>query len=152
MRPPPPRYREPIELALTPMIDVVFLLLVFFLWTSSFEEPEYDLPGAIASSTAAAATRGDQPPAEVFDEIVIRVIGPGLQPGRLQLNGQEIDSIESLVDRLRQIAALGAQPAVIVDPDSETAVGRAIAAYDAARAAGFDRVLLAARSEDSQPR
>lgn len=148
MRPPTPRSRESIELALTPMIDVVFLLLVFFLWTSSFEEPEFDLPGSIASSTAVAAVGGDSPPpAEVFDEIVIRVIGPGLQPGQLQLNGQDVDSIESLLDRLRRIAALGAQPQVIVDPDAETAVGRAIAAYDAARAAGFDRVLLAARGK-----
>ncbi len=33
---------------MTPMIDVVFLLLVFFIWTSSFDRPERDLRSQIA--------------------------------------------------------------------------------------------------------
>ncbi len=33
---------DSMELKMTPMIDVVFLLLIFFVWTSSFELPEFD--------------------------------------------------------------------------------------------------------------
>ena len=36
------------DLQMTAMIDVVFLLLVFFLWTSSFDEPEFDLSSALS--------------------------------------------------------------------------------------------------------
>ncbi|MEO8496389.1 MAG: biopolymer transporter ExbD, partial [Planctomycetota bacterium] len=28
--------REPLDVKMTPMIDVVFLLLIFFVWTASF--------------------------------------------------------------------------------------------------------------------
>ena len=48
MRAPANRSSRTIDLQLTPMIDVVFLLLVFFLWTTSFERPEYDLNTAVA--------------------------------------------------------------------------------------------------------
>ena len=34
---------DSLELKMTPMIDVVFLLLVFFVWTSSFELPEFEV-------------------------------------------------------------------------------------------------------------
>ena len=66
---------DSLELKMTPMIDVVFLLLVFFVWTSSFELPEFDLPSAIAETpTGATERRDDQPPpTEAFDEIVIRL-------------------------------------------------------------------------------
>ena len=33
-----------IDKAMTPMIDVVFLLLVFFVWTASFQIIEHVLP------------------------------------------------------------------------------------------------------------
>ena len=33
--------RRELEIKMTPMIDVVFLLLVFFVWTASFHAVEY---------------------------------------------------------------------------------------------------------------
>ncbi|QEG39698.1 ExbD/TolR family protein [Roseimaritima ulvae] len=133
-----------LELKMTPMIDVVFLLLVFFLWTSSFNEPEFDLPSALATdSKAAAESRGptDQP-AEMFDEIIVEVAGPQ----DLKLNGQRIETLAQLEQRFIQIAELGAQPSVIIDPTEATEIGRAIRVYDTARAAGFERVLFAAKA------
>ncbi len=128
---------------MTPMIDVVFLLLVFFLWTSSFQEPEFDLPSSLAAEPKAATTsRGESEPLpEPFDEIVIEV-GPAEQ---LTLNGQPIVTTVELTEKLLQIAELGAQPSVIVDPHETTPIGRAIEIYDAARSARFDRVLFAAK-------
>src|SRR6056297_257054 len=43
------------EFAMTSMIDVVFLLLVFFIWTSSFDRPEADLRGHVAMRTDSAS-------------------------------------------------------------------------------------------------
>lgn len=132
---------------MTPMIDVVFLLLVFFVWTSSFELPEFDLPSAIAQPPSGGSEVGsDRPPAEVFDEIVIRL---HLQDANLviELNGQVVDHLAALRTRLEEIIALGVQPPVIVDPAEQITMESAVAVYDAARAAGADRVLFAARPE-----
>lgn len=126
------------------MIDVVFLLLIFFVWTSSFETPEFDLPGAIAEVPAAGNTANtDQPPpVEAFDEIVVRlVIRDGLTA--IELSGERLASPEALRDRLSQIIAIGVQPPVIIDPEPEVTMEWTVKAYDIARSAGADRVLYA---------
>lgn len=142
-----PHRREGLELKMTPMIDVVFLLLIFFLWTSSFQPPEFDLPGSLASQPEAGTfERGeDQPPAEMFDEIVIEVRGTDLAAPQLSLNGQAIANLSALATQLETIAALGIQPPVIIDPADATPIGAAIRVYDVARGVGLERVLFAAR-------
>ncbi len=137
-----------LELKMTPMIDVVFLLLVFFVWTSSFEIPEFDLPSAIAEPPAGGTevSSEQKPPTEVFDEIVIRLTQPEASL-LIELNGQTVDEIDDLKQRLAEIIALGVQPPVIVDPSDEITMNVAVQVYDAARAAGADRVLFAAQPE-----
>ncbi len=49
------RNRADVELAMTPMIDVVFLLLVFFLATASFEKIEQSMPTAIGQLDSQSA-------------------------------------------------------------------------------------------------
>lgn len=146
MRAPRTADAEPLEVKMTPMIDVVFLLLIFFIWTSSFEEPEFDLPSSLAMPPAGAAEAAElEPPqVEVFDEIVIRLLSRDGLLVRL-LNGQPVESSDALRERLAEILALGVQPPVIVDPADEVTMGDAVEAYDTARAAGADRVLFAAR-------
>jgi biopolymer transport protein ExbD len=132
---------------MTPMIDVVFLLLVFFVWTSSFELPEFDLPSAIAEPPSGGSElNSEQRPTEVFDEIVIRLL---MQDANvvIQLNGQTVDDIDALRTRIGAIIALGVQPPVIIDPAEQIRISSAVEVYDAARAAGADRVLFAAQPE-----
>jgi len=132
---------------MTPMIDVVFLLLVFFVWTSSFELPEFDLPSAIAEPPAGGTQIANElPPTEVFDEIVIRLLLQDANPV-IELNGQRVADIAALRTRLAEIIALGVQPPVIVDPAEQITMKSAVQVYDAARAAGADRVLFAAQPE-----
>ena len=42
--------------AMTPMIDVVFLLLVFFVWTASFQTIEYVLDSQVAAQQGTNAS------------------------------------------------------------------------------------------------
>ena len=135
---------------MTTMIDVVFLLLVFFVWTSSFEIPEFDLPSAIAEPPAAAAATesSDPPPTEPFDEIVVRVALQDVTEV-IQVNGETVSDVEELTSRLSEIIALGVQPPVIIDPDQQITMRQAVRVYDAARAAGADRVLFAADPESN---
>lgn len=129
---------------MTPMIDVVFLLLVFFVWTSSFELPEFDLPSAIAEPPSGVASESNaSPPVEPFDEVVITL---SMKEGqtRINFNGQSINGADAVRQKLSQIVALGIQPPVIIDPADEVTMNVAVSVYDAARAAGVDRVLFAA--------
>lgn len=138
---------DSLELKMTPMIDVVFLLLVFFVWTSSFELPEFDLPSAIAEPPAGRGQISDErPTAEVFDEIVIRL---AIQEAMLiiDVNGQPLPDVAALRSRIAEILALGVQPPVIVDPAEQITMNVAVEVYDAVRAAGADRVLFATRGE-----
>ncbi|TWU58046.1 biopolymer transporter ExbD [Rubripirellula reticaptiva] len=137
-------YHESMELKMTPMIDVVFLLLVFFVWTSSFELPEFDLPSSIAQPPAGGSeVQNATAPAEAFDEIVIRL---SIQDAALVIDfgGESMGSVEGLRERLTQILALGVQPPVIIDPANNVTMNDAVRVYDAARDAGADRVLFAA--------
>ena len=147
MKLPPTSNDDSLALKMTPMIDVVFLLLVFFVWTTSFELPEFDLPGSLAELPMGAAEESsDTPPVEKFDEIIIRLLwqAEGVQ---IVLNGEELGQMSDVKARLTEITALGVQPPVIVDPDEKVTMDIAVEAYDAARAAGLDRVLFAAKPE-----
>lgn len=133
-----------LEVAMTPMIDVVFLLLIFFVWTSSFEAPESDLPSSVAAAEQAGG--GEQSNTEVvaeaFDEIVIS-IASGAKGVQLELNRQPIADLPTLRARLSDILKLGVQPPVIIDPQSTVLMADAVAVFDSARQAGADRVLFA---------
>jgi biopolymer transport protein ExbD len=133
-----------LEVKMTPMIDVVFLLLIFFVWTSSFETPEFDLPGSLAEVPASGSTENETtpPPVEAFDEIVIRLRQrDGLTV--IEMSGRQLETPAALRDRIAEIISLGVQPPVIIDPDPSVTMEWTIKAYDAARSAGADRVLYA---------
>jgi biopolymer transport protein ExbD len=133
-----------LEVKMTPMIDVVFLLLIFFVWTSSFETPEFDLPSSIAEAPAGGseANTDEPPPVETYDEIIIKLLVRDGLPV-IELSGQRIDSAAALQARIAEVIAIGVQPPVIIDAEAEVTMDRTVQAYDAARAAGADRVLYA---------
>lgn len=136
-----------LQLQMTAMIDVVFLLLVFFLWTSSFEVPEYDLPSSLAEPPSGLVDQTQTPPPpESFDELVITIEQQGANVS-LALNGDGVIDLDDLRRRLESVVSLGVQPPVIVDPTPETTNGIAIDIYDVARSAGLDRVLFAANPQ-----
>ncbi|MGV3484832.1 MAG: biopolymer transporter ExbD [Planctomycetaceae bacterium] len=142
MRVPTRPRNNAFDLQMTAMIDVVFLLLVFFLWTSSFDEPEFDLAGALSMPPMGNASQTVETTPPPFDEIVVRIIQTGPGQTEIRFNDSVMESLPVLQQRLSAVANLGAQPAVIVHPDQAVVMEIAIAVYDTARAAGFDRVLF----------
>ena len=66
--------RRPIEIVMTPMIDVIFLLLVFFLATSSFQLVELLMPSGV-SETEDNAGNTEAPPPEVTDDALDQIVG-----------------------------------------------------------------------------
>ena len=136
-----------LEVKMTPMIDVVFLLLIFFVWTSSFETPEFDLQSDLAELPAKGNQSATEPtPVEAFDEIVVKlsVAGDGVQ---IEMGGQTVESLDEVRAKVIQIVSLGVQPPVIIDPEHDVTMDRTVEVYDAVRAAGADRVLYAMSAE-----
>lgn len=90
------RHGSKIELQMTSMIDVVFLLLIFFMVTSSFHKAERELDPAVKVQRAATAATADIAPAMVD---VVR----GESGFIYRLGGRELTSTEQLTELLAQL-------------------------------------------------
>ncbi|MBC7132478.1 MAG: biopolymer transporter ExbD [Roseovarius sp.] len=118
----PPRHsRRP---SLTPMIDVVFLLLVFFMLAARFG-PEAYLPMA----TGGGAATYDGPPRLV-----------SIAPGGLALNGRAV-TLEALPEALAPLIG-SAEDVVVLRPAEGVSLQRLIAVRDALAAAGIGRLVV----------
>lgn len=141
------RPRKPIELMMTPMIDVIFLLLVFFLTTSSFQLVEQLLPSAMSDESAATGS-SDQPPPEptqdAIDQVVIKLKLSGLQ-AVANMNGSDLAEFSQLQARLKSLSSVRADVPVIIDPAGDVPAKDVVQAYDWARQVGLSRVYLATR-------
>jgi len=139
------RPRKPIELMMTPMIDVIFLLLVFFVTTSSFQVVEQLLPSSLSESQTPTGNAAEPPPVptqDALDQIVIKlkIIN---QLAVANLNGSDLADFEQLPVRLKAISAVRADVPVIIDPDGQVPAKDVVRAYDWARQSGLSRVHLA---------
>lgn len=137
--------RDEIEIKMTPMIDVVFLLLVFFLWTASFQIVEQVLPSHLREVAGSQPVTSDEPPPvdEDFDKVVLRVFWSNGQP-RWRINQTDVSSLQQVRTRLETIAAIKRDAPVILHPDKEVPLGDVIDLYDLTRLVGFEQIQFAA--------
>ena len=97
------------DAAMTPMIDVVFLLLVFFVWTASFQIIEQILPSQMSSQVGSDVQDLSEPPPELdFDNVVVRIIGNG-HAIQWRLNDVPVPTREALHQQLTTIAQIKIQ-------------------------------------------
>jgi len=138
--------RERLDVKMTPMIDVIFLLLVFFVATASFQAIEevlptrFTLPGAVASQVQI------DPEIVDLDEIVIDV---GWRSGRptWEVVGVEYASLAELGAVLRQTREIKPDLPVILDVEASVPMEHVIDVYDLCRAVGLERIQFAASGE-----
>jgi biopolymer transport protein ExbD len=137
--------RGDVDIKMTPMIDVVFLLLVFFLWTASFHIVEQVLPSSVSAQQGSDPVLSDQPPPpqDDFDDVVVRITWTGNGPA-WRVNGQPLDSLAAVRATLRSIVRIKSDAPVILHPDSQVPLGHVIDIYDITRLEGFDAVQFAA--------
>lgn len=127
-----PRRREPLELGLTPLIDVVFLLLIFFMVTTTFrKEAEFDITLPEASQT----------PAEQSDQLTVHVDASG----RYRLNEQSLPgtSVAALRAYLEAAMESGEITVLTIRADAETPHQAVVRVMDAAGQAGLQRIAIA---------
>ncbi len=122
-----------IEVPLTSLIDIVFLLLVYFLLTTNFmidEGIKIKLPQAQAASP------------QTQQEITIYVD----KEGRSFLIDQEI-SLDQLFKRLKEMIGKQEDRLVVVKADRSVILNKVVKVMDVAKSAGAGRLLLATEKE-----
>jgi biopolymer transport protein ExbD len=141
------RPRRPLEIMMTPMIDVIFLLLVFFLATSSFQIVEQLMPGGISelkASAGAGATPPDEISNDTLEQVVVKLVA-GSEGTIARFNGVDLGAFDELRERFGAIGRVRAGAPIIIDPMPSIQAADVIRAYDWARQAGLTRVYLATR-------
>ena len=133
--------------AMTPMIDVVFLLLVFFVWTASFQTIEYVLDSQVAAQQGTNASVDTQvdPPSDTED-VLVRIESVA---GELvwSVSQRSATSLLDVKERLKRLADVDASVKVILHPDPAVPLEFVIGAFDAAQLAGFAQVAFAVNGE-----
>jgi biopolymer transport protein ExbD len=126
------RTRPSVAIDIAPLVDVVFLLVIFFAVSTTFLESaglELELP----SSTSTAQR-------EVEDLTVVLAADGGLS-----LEGEEIDR-EQLTERLTDLLADAERKVVVLRADTNTTHGEVVKIMDLIRASGAEALTVAARS------
>ncbi|MEL7499389.1 MAG: biopolymer transporter ExbD [Planctomycetota bacterium] len=131
--------------AMTPMIDVVFLLLVFFVWTASFQIVEYVLPSEMSAQMGNDEVQiDDPPPPSDFEDIVVRLRwAADTEQVQWSVNDQTLASLAAVGSKLQELVAVGADVTVILHPDPAVPLGYVIETYDQAKLKGFENVSFA---------
>ncbi|MDA0821584.1 MAG: biopolymer transporter ExbD [Proteobacteria bacterium] len=135
----PPREEE-VDVNLTPLIDVVFLLLIFFMVSTTFireSEIELTLP------EASAEVRED--PIDVI-EVAIDANGRFFVNGNALINTQLATIKQALID----VRPAEAEPVVIISADAGATHQTVITVMDAARQVGLTRITFPTKISEDQ--
>lgn len=135
-----PQRNEP-EINLTPLIDVVFLLLIFFMISTTFiheSELKIDLPEA--------KTR----PVETQEAPIQVDIDRG---GKIAINGKRLinNRAATFMAAMRAAAGKHQHPHVIISADAQTDYQSVVTVLDLAQQLGFERLSLATIPRRSNP-
>ena len=138
------RQGRELEIKLTPMIDVVFLLLVFFIWNARLQKYAYVLPSQLSTAMGNQDAQPVEPPPESdFDDVVVRIRWLNDQPA-WSINETPVSNLDQLQEKLKVIQEIKRDAPVILHPDKQVPLGHVIDVYDRSRSAGFDRIQFAA--------
>jgi biopolymer transport protein ExbD len=129
------RKREPVQLDLTPLIDVVFLLLIFFLVTAAYANGEQTvIPVELPQGTS-----GDASPEDEQVTIVVRGATDFVLQTASGATALEGDA-EALRVALEAIHEASPGASVFLRGDRSVSYGTVMEVLDVARTIGFPRV------------
>ena len=121
------------------LMDVIFLLLCFFVTTSVFSQWETEI--SISLPTAKSATVPGRMPGEIILNLD--------RDGTVSVNGQTL-SLAEVTERLTRIAKLYPGQPVVIRADKDTAYESLVGVIDACRTADVWNFSLATKDEESR--
>ncbi|WP_299179034.1 biopolymer transporter ExbD [uncultured Neptuniibacter sp.] len=136
-----PRQRqEEVNVNLTPLIDVVFLLLIFFMVSTTFTKEthlEVDLPEASGSTT-------------VTDELILEIVIS--DEGNYSVNGKPLvnSQAETLRRALKELAGEKRDLPLIITADAKTPHQAVVTAMDVSGKLGFDKLSITTQEPDAE--
>ncbi len=125
--------REDLELNLTPLIDVVFLLLIFFMVSTTFQKE---------STISLQLPRASENPVEAAQESIEVVINAA---GRYYINDQELvkSDVTSLQNALFKVSGGARDIPLTIRADAQAPHQAVVTAMDAAGQLGMLRMSIA---------
>ena len=131
---------QEVSVNLTPLIDVVFLLLIFFMVSTSFTKETHlslDLPEANGEEGAV-----------VVDSIEITISSNG----NYAINGRTLISskLDNLKQALQEVSAGNVELPLVITADANTPHQAVITAMDAAGQLGFAKLSLTTQQPSSE--
>jgi biopolymer transport protein ExbD len=135
------KQKETLDVNITPLIDVVFLLLIFFMVSTTFErESEIEIMLPQASTDA-----------KVTDDFVMQVTVDA--EGTFYVNGKRVinTKLSTLMKAMQEVAGDRKDPPIILSADAKTPHQSVITVMDAASRLGFVHLNFATtRSNEDQ--
>jgi biopolymer transport protein ExbD len=121
------------EINLTPMLDVTFIMLIFFIVTASFVKESGIDVNRPAAATAERKERGN---------ILVAIT----DTGQVWIDKRPVD-IRAVRANIERMHAENPQGSVVIQADKDSKNGLLVAVMDAAREAGVYNVSIAATIE-----
>ena len=123
------RKEEESEVNLTPMLDVVFIMLIFFIVTATF-----------IKETGVEVNRPDTETAELKKTVSL-LVGVGPDSG-VWIDKKKVD-IRNVRPTMERLHAENPKGGLVIQADGESKVDKVLAIMDAARAIGINQVAIA---------
>ena len=129
------RVREVQRPDLTPLIDIVFLLLIFFLLTTTFVKEKKPAVPIEVPEAASAET------APLHHQLTVHIA----RDGRIFIEDEELPDDAALEARLAKVKAENAKTRILLRADSEAQHGTVVRVMDLARQQGLTRFGIVSR-------
>jgi len=143
-----PGTEEEFQINLAPLIDVVFLLLIFFMVSTTFShESQLRIKLPEATTTEEPVEEPKNIEINISAEGLYSVRGPSDREARSLLN----DERDTLLRALRDSSAGSTDHVVVIRADRKTPHEAVVRAMDAARRLGLTRITFATQQPPPEP-
>ena len=121
------------DISIAPLVDIVFLLLIFFMVTS-----HYDIAAGVQIKLPKVTKRVAEPDAETRVDIIVD------KDANIYLDGKKID-IKALKSRLSAEVKKRGMLNLVLQADADVRHGKVVEIMDIAKSAGINSIIIAAR-------